>query len=272
MAAVRAIGGVYGTLDRWPVRPDYLDHERATGTLLVAERDGEIVGFGGALARGGVTHLADLFLAPQERGRGIGAALLDRLLPEGGERVTFASSDPRAVPLYRRYGMRPVCTLPCLRGGRPAAARLARTALTAEPAGPDRIASLDALPAGRSRTEDHEFLAGLSGANGLLLRHGDEVVGYGYVRVTDGDRDGERIACIGPAGSLRDDHAVDCVTTLVSAGAAIADEVELALLDSHPALPRLLDAGFQVTDTDTLMASRPDVLDGHKYAPSHELG
>src|SRR5437764_308812 len=46
---IHALAAAYGNLGHWPQRPDYLDHELATGILMVATRDGAVAGFAGLL-------------------------------------------------------------------------------------------------------------------------------------------------------------------------------------------------------------------------------
>ncbi|MCW2881983.1 MAG: GCN5-related N-acetyltransferase, partial [Sphaerisporangium sp.] len=111
MPGVREVASHFELLDDWTGMPDFLDAERAFGTLIVGEVDGRIVGFGGVLRRGRVSHLGDLFVLPQHQSSGVGRMILGRLLPSDTPRVTFASDDPRALGLYVRQGMRPVCPL-----------------------------------------------------------------------------------------------------------------------------------------------------------------
>src|SRR6478609_3122555 len=86
----------------------WLRHVLRTGTLLVAERDGAIIGFAGVIARGELAFLTDLFVAPERQSHGTGAALLDAILPRDGRALaTIGSSDPRALALYIRAGMTP---------------------------------------------------------------------------------------------------------------------------------------------------------------------
>lgn len=66
--------------------------------------------------------LTDLFVDPVRHGTGIGRALLAALWPaEDREpaRFTFASHDPRAMPLYVRAGLIPYWPLLYLQARRP---------------------------------------------------------------------------------------------------------------------------------------------------------
>jgi GNAT superfamily N-acetyltransferase len=106
--AIREIASSYGNLANWPRRPDYLDHELSSAGLAVRVDRGEIAGFGAVIERTGVAHLADLFVRPDRRGTGIGRAILMKIPASDSQRVTFASGDPRALPLYIGFGMLPI--------------------------------------------------------------------------------------------------------------------------------------------------------------------
>lgn len=117
MPGLRAVAHHFGVLETWPKRPDFLDAERVFGAVFVGEVGGTIVGFGGTLRRGAVTHLGDLFVLPEHQSSGVGRAILSRLLPRDTPKVTFASADTRALALYVRNGMRPRCPLLYLEQG-----------------------------------------------------------------------------------------------------------------------------------------------------------
>ena len=88
--------------------PSYLQHVLQTGTMYVAEQDGEVLAFAGAITRGTVTFLTDLFVSPTLQSNNLGKTLLHAVLPQGTFiRCTESSSDPRALALYIREGMRP---------------------------------------------------------------------------------------------------------------------------------------------------------------------
>ncbi len=88
--------------------PSYLRHVLQTGTMYVAERDGHILGFAAAITRDRVTFLTDLFVRPDQQSSQLGRTLLQHVLPQNGQiRCTMSSTDPRALALYIRSGMRP---------------------------------------------------------------------------------------------------------------------------------------------------------------------
>ena len=75
---------------------------------MLALEDGVAVEFGAVIDAGHALHLAELVVMPQNAGRGIGRALIEALFGEAPRRTTFASADPRALPLYVRAGMDPL--------------------------------------------------------------------------------------------------------------------------------------------------------------------
>src|SRR5579863_3936364 len=68
--------------------PAVLRHILASGTVVVAERDGGIVGFAAAVTRAGAagdvsySYLTDLFVRPDRQSSHVGRALLDRVMPK----------------------------------------------------------------------------------------------------------------------------------------------------------------------------------------------
>lgn len=92
--------------------------ERPVAEVLIAERDGEALGyalffptFSSFLTSTGV-WLEDLFVRPSHRGEGVGRALLSavaaRVREQGGERLEWAALDwnELALGFYRRIGAR----------------------------------------------------------------------------------------------------------------------------------------------------------------------
>lgn len=257
LGGVRGVARSFGNLDRWPGRPDYLDRELGNGRLLAGLLGERVVGFGATAARGGLTHLADLFVLPEHQSSGLGRRLLAELLPRDAPRVTFASSDPRAVALYVRQGMRPVCPLLYLRG--PLDAVPDRGVALSAPTGAE-LAALDADASGGHRAADLAWYADLAGVT--VHRTG---AGYTMVRAV-----GDELV-VGPAGGATTRDCADAVLAALvrhrSAGTAA-----LAVLGPNPLLPLLLEAGFTITDLDVFMSSGGDPVALDRYLPHPDLG
>src|SRR5260370_34714871 len=62
--------------------PSYLHHVLQTGAMYVAEQDGEVLAFTGAITRGTVTFLTDLFVHPAPHSSQLGKTLLSSVLPQ----------------------------------------------------------------------------------------------------------------------------------------------------------------------------------------------
>jgi N-acetylglutamate synthase-like GNAT family acetyltransferase len=66
------------------------------GRLLVAENDGEVVGFAGMLRHPHSVEIEPIVIAPDSRGNGVGRALVERVVAEarGEEGVTQVYAQP----------------------------------------------------------------------------------------------------------------------------------------------------------------------------------
>ncbi|MEU8268032.1 GNAT family N-acetyltransferase [Sphaerisporangium sp. NPDC049002] len=291
MPGVREVASHFELLDDWEGMPDFLDAEREFGTLLVGEVDGRVVGFGGVIRRGEVSHLGDLFVLPDHQSSGIGRTILSRLLPSDTPRVTFASDDPRALGLYIRQGMRPVCPLiylihhpgedsgprgsgvrdekapdgPSARGplagpraeaGGPSSMREA----SMREAGVREAVKLDARISGGDRAGALAWYAGLPGVT-VHVTGG----GYAFARRTVEDLE------VGPVGGETPQDCADAVFAAVAAHPGV-DEVQVAVPGVHPLLPRLLDAGWEIDDMDTFMSTEPGLVRLDRYLPHTDLG
>ena len=248
MGGVRAIADSYGNLEEWSARPDWLDFELAEHGLWVARDDRGVAGYAGVVVHAGVAHLADLFVARDRRGGGIGRALLAEALPATATRVVFASEDPRALSLYARAGMRPLAPLLYLEGtlaGAPADHR-----------DPTAFAAADAAACGRERTDVLAFLA----AAGAYALGGADEHSFAVVRPAPGG------AWLGPANAGADD-----LVAFVAAASAEHGRVRLPLPGPHPALAPLLERGLRIFSIDTYMASGR-VADLERYVPEADIG
>jgi GNAT superfamily N-acetyltransferase len=241
--------------------PAILDHVRATGDLVVAELDGEIVGYAGAVVRGTVAYLTDLFVQPGRQSREVGRSLLRRVLPiDGPPRWTLSSADPRALALYARAGMRPLWPNLELRLEAAAVRDLPPTGVAATPADPDDPAlhGWDAEISGRPRPADHTFWVRRQKATSLWFKRGGAVVGYGYVRTGISTVWTPEKTVVGPVGSRDSAAAAACVAAAVAWALPLGPVLDLAVPGPHPALAPLLEAGFRITYVETFCASAPD--------------
>jgi GNAT superfamily N-acetyltransferase len=277
MDGVRILADAYGNLSHWPMRPDYLDHELAADGLWVADDGDEVVGFAGVLERGEVAYLADLFVRQDLLGKGIGRALLEAAFggADAPVRATCASGDPRALPLYVSFGMRPIAPLLYLSGDRASGLRVPmgdgeglREAAPDDP----QVVDLDAAVGGRRRDADLAFL-GDAGALAFVLRDGREAVAAAIVRISavTGSMHA-REAFVAPSFARSEEAAARVTLSTVVEGAGRADAVHVVVPGPHPALGPLLAGGFRIVDRDTVMASRLDLFDLTRQVPSPELG
>lgn len=242
-----------------------LDHLFGVATVVVAEAAGAVVGFGATNRAGPITHLTDLFVDRERQGQGIGRALLAAVFRDAGDRTTFASADPRALPAYVRAGMRPWWPSLYLQLDEPALARLGPL-----PAGAD-MAILDPAVAGRA---------------GQALGDADRTADYGHWARRPGGllfelRLDGRPAAVGAAATrlrtsggqllrLRIASDADPVAAVLAALGVIGERLgppALPLPGPHPALRPLLEAGARVVDRDTFMASDRELVDPERLLP-----
>jgi GNAT superfamily N-acetyltransferase len=81
---------------------------RASWPAIIAEADGEVVGFLRALSDGAVsTYVAGLLVAPTWRGRGLGRALLDACQALAPTTRLDVLAEPEAIEFYTQTGFRP---------------------------------------------------------------------------------------------------------------------------------------------------------------------
>jgi Acetyltransferase (GNAT) family len=132
-------------------------HILRTGTSVVAEDDGVVVGYCSAWTRDDDWFLASLFIAPGEHGGGIGTGLLDAVWgpPRARRRTMTDAIQPISNVLYGRRGL--IAATPVLTFfGRPQPVPVA-----AEP-GPVDLAAVDRAAYGFDRQVDHQFWSGFS--------------------------------------------------------------------------------------------------------------
>jgi hypothetical protein len=242
--------------------PPYLSHVLQTGTLSVAEEDGRILAFAGVITRGNISFLTDLFVLPTSQSGKLGQTLLHTVLPQDTLiHCTLSSSDPRALALYIRAGMRPWWPHFALWLVKP---------VHAWPLAPDmEIIEADASdPAllrwdvrvcGRQRPEDLQFWVREERAVPLWFRRRGQIVGYGYVRFGAEAHSNSQSYTLGPLGADTSEDATACVLAAVHWALQRAVEVHIDVPGPHPCLTALLERGFQIISFDTFVSS--------EYAP-----
>lgn len=154
---------------------------------VAAEANGTIVGFGSAVVRGSAWFLSMLFISPSVQGRGIGRALLDRLLPAGDD-VALATSTDSAQPisnaLYASLGIVPRIPLYNLIGrpGSAGAGAALPTGVGAVPLGglQAELDGLDRAVLGFAHPEDHEFVRRDSRTGFAYRDEAGSLLGYAY--------------------------------------------------------------------------------------------
>src|SRR5579859_7591141 len=166
--------------------PSYLRHVLQTGTLYVAEQDGKVLAYAGAITRGNITFLTDLFVWPGHQSGQLGKTLLHSVLPQDDlVHCTMSSSDPRALALYIRAGMRPQWPHFALRLEKPTHEMTLTPGMEiieADPGDP-ALVHWDAQVSGRLRPVDHLYWVREQRAVPLWFRRQGQNVGYGYIRL-----------------------------------------------------------------------------------------
>jgi GNAT superfamily N-acetyltransferase len=242
----------------------YLRHLIARGGARVAVDGDAVVGFGATIDTGRSVHLADLFVRPDRVGQGIGRPLLDAAFGDATERTTFASDDPRALPIYVRAGMRPLWASLYVEGPSdripppPAMLRL-------EPASADVCAAIERSWTSHDRSTDWRFWATQSETDVFTVSDGDEVVAIGSARV----RQASPVRVLDRLVVHPDERVDPLPATLAAIARAGRGGLVLACVQGpSPVLRPLLDLGFRIADRDQFMASEPGLVDPARLIPN----
>ncbi len=252
--------------------PSYLRHVLQTGTLYVAEQDGKILAFAGAITRGTTTFLTDLFVRPDQQSGQLGKTLLRSVLPQD-EMVHFtvSSSDSRALALYIRAGMRPHWPVFALRLEKPTHAWPFTPDIEIIEAEPDDPALIrwDAQIGGRLRPADHLYWVREERAIPLWFRRQGQIVGYGYIRLGAGTLWYPQACTLGPIGAITPEDAADCVLSAVNSALQQTEVIHLEVPGPHPCLAALLERGFRIRHVDTFVSTvNTPFFDARRYIPS----
>ncbi len=169
----------------WPHRPEDWQFGLDTGTGFVAELNGTVIGtalcwkHGPQRASLGLVIVSDAY-----QGRGIGRTLMQMLLAEAGDRVTFLHATPAGQPLYEKLGFS-VCGLLNQHQG-----RVTETLPVALPDGlhlrdaqAGDVAVLSDLATRATGLERHAMLAALfQVGTGVVLERDGAIIGFSVFR------------------------------------------------------------------------------------------
>ena len=249
--------------------PPYLRYVLHTGTLYVAEENGEILGFAGAITRGNISFLTDLFVLPSFQSGKLGKTLLQTVLPQDDLiHCTLSSRDPRALALYIRSGMRPWWPQFALHLNKPAHIwPLAPDMEIIEADASDpALLDWDTRASGRPRPQDLEYWVRAEKAVPLWFRIRGHIVGYGYVRF-GAEVPSKPNACkIGPMGADTPEDAIACVLAAIHWTMQRSAEIHIDVPGPHPCLTTLLERGFYIKSFDTFVCSSSSLfLDARCY-------
>ena len=244
----------------------------ATGTLVVAEQDGALLGYAGAITRAHTTYLTDLFVRPPAQSAGLGATLLAKVFPPsspGRVRFTLASTDPRALALYVRAGLRPQWPQLLLLATAPPTDGFAENGVDVVEAQPGDPALIrwDADIGGRERSEDHRYWIDEEGGIPLWFRRRGTVIGYGYARTRAHAFWHPEHIRLGPIGARTAEEARACVLAAVRWAGTRARVLRIDVPGPHPCLAPLLAARFRITYVETFLAEGT-VFDPERYVGS----
>ncbi|HEX5823696.1 MAG TPA: GNAT family N-acetyltransferase [Candidatus Limnocylindrales bacterium] len=260
--AILASHGNDGPIVYGDVVGPYLRHLIDTGRTVVSVGADEIVGFAAAVDTGRGWHLADLFVRLDRLGQGIGRPLLETVFDEAIERSTFASDDPRALPLYVRAGMTPLWPSLYVEGP---GAKLGPTGagLPTEPAIAARLAEIELDWTGQDRRPDHAFWSTQLEADPFVVLDAGQPVAIGHARARQASavRVLERLV-------VHPDAEPVAVTLAAMRRAARDGPVFVCIQGPSPVLRSLLELGFRIADRDTYLASREDLIDPARLIPN----
>jgi hypothetical protein len=236
-----------------------LAHILQTGTVYVAEDNTHILAFAAAITRDNVTFLTDLFVHPDQQSSRLGQRLLHYVMPPSTEGVycTMSSTDPRALSLYIRLGMRPQWPNFCLSLNEPTRDNYVSSDLqiVEAEAGDPALEAWDAQVSGRNRPQDHAYWVSEQQAKPLWFRQNGTTIGYGYVRLGAGTLWSPDACVLGPIGARTPAEATTCVLAAVAWAHQRAKMVCIDVPGPHPCLAPLLELGFRIMYVETYVSN-----------------
>jgi GNAT superfamily N-acetyltransferase len=269
--AIARVAVAAGQVEEWSgADPAYSSHLLAHGRLVVAEFRGAVTGFGATrrigAGPGAVTMLSDLFVDPRAHGLGVGRAILAVLWADSSPRMTFSSLHAHALPLYTRSGLDAWWPLLYLSGE--VAALPAPGGWGVAPVAPADVAVLEEEWSGIDRAADHQAWAARPAGQSLVARR-DGAALAACAAAGAGDEYGIVHLALSP--SAGDGDARDAVLSVLACLPAPGGRARVCLPAPHPAVRRLLTAGWRIDFVDLYMATEPGLLDPRRAVPSPAL-
>jgi len=269
---IAAVALATGQDEEWGgADPAYMTHLLAHGSVVVGMLDGSVVGFGATRQIGAgpaaVSMLCDLFVSPRVHGTGCGRAMLARLWPGDGRRMTFSSLHRNALPLYTGFGLDARWPLLYLRGRADAVA--APPGWAAGAADAAEVAARELDWTGDNRCDDHLAWAARPGGTCLLARRDGRVLAAG---TAGGAGSGYGLTHLALAPSAGKADAAAAVLTVLAALEPADGRLLACLPAPHPAVRALLGAGWRIDEYDLFMATDPALIDPYRAVPSPALG
>jgi GNAT superfamily N-acetyltransferase len=155
------------------------------GTIyVVRDERGKIVGSGAVLPFGpSSAWIGMILVAPEARGRGLGAALFQRCLntARAGGRATLLDATPAGKRLYEQFGLEPLFSLTRWQLERHAPGHEAPAAKACSPSDIEAVVALDALAFGAPRGALLADILGRPGSRCLHAQGGIAMVRHGRI-------------------------------------------------------------------------------------------
>jgi len=275
LAAIAAVAVAAGQDQEWSGSdPAYVRYLMAAGQVVVAVRDGRVIGFGATRRIGAgpaaPVMLCDLFVDPRAHGGGAGRAMLGALLAGAGPRMTFSSLHSNALPLYTSLGMDAWWPLLYLEGDPAALAMPA--GWSGAPAAAAQAAGLEREWSGTERSADYLAWAARPGGRALAVRRAGQVLAAGVAGGDAGTFGLTHLALAPAARAAGPEAARDAVLAALAWLGDGGPATGRAWLPApHPAVRALLAAGWRTGEFDLFMASDPGLLDPRRAVPSPGL-
>jgi GNAT superfamily N-acetyltransferase len=260
--AILAAHGNDGPVTTVDVVGPYVRHLVVHHRALVTWHGDAVVAFGAVVDAGVAIHLADLFVRPDRLGEGIGRPLLTALFGDAPRRTTFASDDPRALPLYVRAGLAALWVSLYVEGLSTVIPE-SPPGLDLEAADPTRLAALELAWTGVDRALDHALWGSMAEADSFVVADRGEPVAIAHARA-------RQASPVRAMDRLVVRPGADPVGPTLAAfrRAGRGGSVMAAVQGPSPVVRALLDVGFLVTDRDQYMASEAGLVDPARLIPN----